>query len=186
VRLGFRAEGPLLLVLGGSQGAQALSRFVRVYAGLFAAHGIDVLHQVGPGRLGECASRFPGYRAVEYVDDVPLALRAATLVLCRGGASTVAEVGALCRPAWIVPYPYSADDHQTHNACLLAEGGGAKIVQQAKLDADAARGLVRLLGDDGAAERAAMSQALAGSIPTDGVTRLLAELQDLTPALARL
>jgi UDP-N-acetylglucosamine--N-acetylmuramyl-(pentapeptide) pyrophosphoryl-undecaprenol N-acetylglucosamine transferase len=182
VRLGFQGEGPLLLVLGGSQGAQALNRFVRVYAGLFAAHGIDLLHQVGPGRLVEGASSAaPGYRAVEYVDDVPLALRAATLVLCRGGASTVAEVGALCRPAWIVPYPYCADDHQAHNARQLAEGGGARIVRQADLDADAARALVRLAGDDGAAERGAMSRALEGRVPTDGVSRLWAELQDLAP-----
>jgi UDP-N-acetylglucosamine--N-acetylmuramyl-(pentapeptide) pyrophosphoryl-undecaprenol N-acetylglucosamine transferase len=185
VRLGLRAEGPLLLVLGGSQGAQALNRFVRVYAALFAAHGIDVLHQVGPGRHGEGASPARGYRAVEYVDDVPLALRAATLVLCRGGASTVAEVGALCRPAWIVPYPYCADDHQEHNARQLAEGGGARIVRQADLDAEAARTLVRLAGDGGAAERAAMSRALAGRVPTDGVSRLWAELQELAPALAR-
>jgi UDP-N-acetylglucosamine--N-acetylmuramyl-(pentapeptide) pyrophosphoryl-undecaprenol N-acetylglucosamine transferase len=150
--LGFEPELPLLVVLGGSQGALGLNRFVAAHAAFLSANGIQVLHQTGPGRASEGASSAPpGYRVVEYVDDVARALDAATLVLCRGGASTLAEVGALARPACVVPYPHSPDRHQELNAREL--GVGVRIVSEPELDAGFARELVRLIGPAGAAER---------------------------------
>ena len=173
-RLGFRGELPLLFVLGGSQGAAALNRFLAAHARALVQAGLQVLHQTGPGRAAEGAGEFAGYRAFEYIDDMAGALDAATLVLCRGGAATLAEVAARTRPALVVPYPHHADRHQERNA--LALGAGVRIVPEERLDAALVATLARLAGEDGARERAAMSRALASAIPHDGVARLADEL----------
>lgn len=174
VRLGFRADAPLLLVLGGSQGAAALNRFLAVHAHALVGKGLQVLHQTGPGRLAEAAAGLPGYQALEYLDAVAGALDAATLVLCRGGASTLAEVAARTRPALVVPYPHHRDRHQERNA--LALGAGVRIVPEERLDAALVATLARLAGAEGERERAAMSRALVNAIPRDGVVRLADEL----------
>jgi len=175
---GFRADRPLLVVLGGSQGALGLNRFVRDQARFWVEHGLGILHQFGPGRADEAAQDVPGfYRAVEYLHDVPAALRAASVVLCRGGASTLAEVGAARCPAWVVPYPHHADRHQERNARELA--GGVRIVDEARLDRAHAQELLRLAGPDGEAERGRMRAELAGRVPIDGAQRLWAELRAL-------
>lgn len=173
-RLGFRSEPPLLLVLGGSQGAAALNRFVAAEAAALAQAGLQVLHQTGPGRLAEAGAPCEGYRALEYLDDVAGALDAATLVLCRGGASTLAEVAARARPALVVPYPHHEDRHQEKNA--LALGAGVRIVPEELLQPSLVATLARLASAQGARERAAMSRALSGALPRDGVARLADEL----------
>jgi len=172
--LGFRADQPLLLVLGGSQGALGLNRFVAREARSFVAQGIQVLHQTGPGREAEGAEACTGYRAQAYLDDVAGALDAATVVLCRGGASTLAEIAARARPALVVPYPHHADRHQEKNA--LALGAGVRVVPEERLDAAMVGTLARLIGPSGARERAQMSRALLAAVPRDGVARLADEL----------
>ncbi len=173
-RLGWRPEQPLLLVLGGSQGAAGLNRFLAAQAPALVRGGLQVLHQTGPGRLGEGAAACAGYRALEYLDDVAGALDAATLVLCRGGASTLAEIAARARPALVVPYPHHRDRHQERNA--LALGAGVRVVPEERLDAALVTTLIRLAGPDGERERTAMSRALASAVPRDGVERLADEL----------
>jgi UDP-N-acetylglucosamine--N-acetylmuramyl-(pentapeptide) pyrophosphoryl-undecaprenol N-acetylglucosamine transferase len=172
--LGFEAARPLLLVLGGSQGALGLNRFLAAQAPALVAAGLQVLHQTGPGRLLEGASAQPGYRAVEYLDAVPTALDAATLVLCRGGASTLAEIAARARPALVVPYPHHADRHQEKNA--LALGAGVRVVPEERLGAELVPMLAELAHESGARARAAMTRALFAALPRDGVERLAEEL----------
>ncbi len=175
--LGLEADAPLLLVLGGSQGAGSLNTFVRERLDVLQRSGACILHQVGPGRGREGAEPHERYRAVETVDDVPTALRAATAVLCRGGASTLAEVAAARRPAWVVPYPHHADRHQERNAREL--GAGVRIVAEEGLDLAAAVELARWLGPDGATERGRMEEALAGAVSADAAPAILAQLRDL-------
>lgn len=177
---GFRAGAPLLLILGGSQGARSLNRFVVKHVDVFARRGISVLHQTGPGRLDEGAFEREGYRSVEYLHDVPRALCAATAVLCRGGASTLAEIGALQRPAFVVPYPHHPDRHQERNAQRLSDG--VRIVPDERLDGRFARELARICGREGALERERMVRALAGMVPGDGAARLWRELLRLVEA----
>lgn len=171
---GFATGAPLLVVLGGSQGALGLNRFVAAAAEVLAERGVAVLHQTGPGRLAEAAAPSPTYKPVEYVARVDRALRAASLVLCRGGASTLAELGALRVPAWVVPYPHHADRHQERNARQL--GAGVRVVPEAELDLEAARELARLCGPAGAERRAEMRAALEGRVPLDGAQRIWREL----------
>jgi UDP-N-acetylglucosamine--N-acetylmuramyl-(pentapeptide) pyrophosphoryl-undecaprenol N-acetylglucosamine transferase len=172
--LGFAPEKPLLVVLGGSQGALGLNRFLAAAAPVFAERGVSVLHQTGPGRLAEAAAPSPVYRPVEFLAQVDRALRAATFVLCRGGASTLAEVGAVRVPAWVVPYPHHADRHQERNARQL--GAGVRVVQESELDLELARELARLCGPTGAERRAEMRAALEGRVPLDGARRIWQEL----------
>jgi len=172
--LGFEPQAPLLVVLGGSQGALGLNRFLAAAAPVFAERGVSVLHQTGPGRLAEAAAPTPTYRPVEFLANVDRALRAATFVLCRGGASTLAEVGAVRAPAWVVPYPHHADRHQERNARQL--GAGVRVVQEGELDLELARELARLCGPTGAERRAEMRTALEGRVPLDGARSIWREL----------
>ena len=105
----------LVAVFGGSQGARSLNEFVRQHLAVLVGGGLSVLHQVGPGRAEEAGGEVVGYRAVDYLSDVPTALAAADLALCRGGASTLAELAVAQTPAWVVPYPGHADRHQLHD-----------------------------------------------------------------------
>lgn len=172
--LGFDPERPLLVVLGGSQGAAGLNQFVRTHAPAIVASGVQVLHQTGPGRSSEGLPSFTGYRAHEYVDPAWRALAASTAVLCRGGASTLAEVAALRRPAIVVPYPHHPDRHQEKNALEL--GDGVRIVQEERLGTSVRQDLVRLCDAAGAPERARMAAALERAVPLDGGARILSEL----------
>ena len=173
---GFDPERPLLVVLGGSQGALGLNRFVAANAEELVAGGLSVLHQCGPGRTGEGAGALQSYRAVEFVEDVPSLLAGADLALARAGASTVAELGAARVPAVFVPHPASPDRHQHRNAELL--GDGARVVDEAQLGAGCVELLIRLAGPQGAEERASMRATLSGKVPRDGARTVARELAD--------
>ena len=175
--LGFVPERPLLVVLGGSQGAGALNTFVATQLGEFLRQGVQVLHQTGPGRIGQGAEERAGYRKLEFVHDVHGALAAATLVLCRGGASTLAEVAALRRPAWVVPYPHHADRHQERNARELGEG--VELVAESRLDASFARELVQRTLASGEPELARRAAVLERVLPLDAAERIWKELAPL-------
>lgn len=175
--LGFHPDRPLLVVLGGSQGAKALNEFVAAHILLWSAHGLQVLHQTGPGRAAEAGAAHPGYRAVEFMDDVPSSLRAASAVLCRGGASTLAEVAAARCPAWVVPYPHHPDRHQELNARAL--GAGVVVQDQARLDATFARELLQHLVSVSGRVLEERSAALAGALPTDAALRIWRDLASL-------
>ena len=125
-------EGPVLLVFGGSQGAQVLNEAV---VEAFAAEGPAVLHLAGERDYPGLAPRVQRreYRLLPFTDDFGAALSAADLVLARAGGS-VWEVAAAGKPALLVPYPHATADHQTKNARYFADGGGAMVVPQEELD----------------------------------------------------
>ena len=176
--LGYSPDLPLLVVLGGSQGSTALNNFVRAHATAIVGAGVQILHQTGPKKLGEAAAQFTGYRAVEYVDAMHEVLAAATFCLCRGGASTLAEVAAMRVPAFVAPYPSHKDRHQEKNAAEL--GLGVRLVQDTELDTSARNELVRLCATAARDERALMSAALASAVPTDAAQRIWTELAALS------
>jgi UDP-N-acetylglucosamine--N-acetylmuramyl-(pentapeptide) pyrophosphoryl-undecaprenol N-acetylglucosamine transferase len=175
--LGFEPERPLLLVLGGSQGSSALNRFVASEAPALERSGLQILHQTGPGKRGEGRDDFGGYRAVEYVDPVHRALAAATVVLSRGGASTLAEIAAFGRPAIVVPYPHHADRHQERNAREL--GDGVRIVDERDLATAGRRAIERLAAPEASHERARMTERLRKALPADGASRVFAVLASI-------
>jgi UDP-N-acetylglucosamine--N-acetylmuramyl-(pentapeptide) pyrophosphoryl-undecaprenol N-acetylglucosamine transferase len=158
------APGPKrVLVLGGSQGAQALNeRVPRAVARVVAEVGpIDLLHQAGRDRDEEVRAAYAGIsgvRVVPFLDDVASEMVAADVVLARAGAVTVAEISAIGRAAIFVPFPHAADDHQAKNATALAELGGAVCIRQEAADeVRLATEITSLLADD--ARRVRMADA---------------------------
>jgi UDP-N-acetylglucosamine--N-acetylmuramyl-(pentapeptide) pyrophosphoryl-undecaprenol N-acetylglucosamine transferase len=144
-----------LLILGGSQGAHILSEMMPsalagLPAGLRAA--LRVSHQARPEDVALVGAAYAenGIAAEiqTFFADVPQRLARAHLAVCRAGASTIAELAAIGRPALLIPYPHAADDHQTANARAFTAAGGGWVVAQADLRADTlAVRLATLLGD---------------------------------------
>jgi UDP-N-acetylglucosamine--N-acetylmuramyl-(pentapeptide) pyrophosphoryl-undecaprenol N-acetylglucosamine transferase len=131
-RFELPAEGPVLLVLGGSQGALRLNELA---ADRWGAGGPAVLHLCGERdyeSLRERVSRVD-YRLLPFTDEIGAAYGAADLVLARAGGS-VWELAAAGLPAVLVPYPHATADHQTKNARRLEDAGGAVLVPEAELD----------------------------------------------------
>lgn len=132
---GFADDARVLLVFGGSQGAQSLNRAVAAAAEDLAALGISVLHAHGPKNsleLREPAPGDPPYVAVPYLDRMDLAYAAADLAICRSGAMTVAEVTAVGLPAVYVPLPIG-NGEQRLNALPVVGAGGGMLVADADL-----------------------------------------------------
>jgi UDP-N-acetylglucosamine--N-acetylmuramyl-(pentapeptide) pyrophosphoryl-undecaprenol N-acetylglucosamine transferase len=132
-RLGARAGGLNLLVLGGSQGARALNLHLPAalrLSGVCCA----IRHQTGAGALQATTTRYAdsGLKAetCAFIEDMPAAYAWADFVVCRAGASTLAELCAAGLPALLVPLPGAADDHQSRNADTLVEAGAALKVSE--------------------------------------------------------
>jgi len=132
-------DGPKVLVLGGSQGAHAINvAMVAAAAELGRRHpGLEIVHQTGQRDLADVREgyRLAGIsaRAESFLDGVAGEMRSADLVICRAGATTLAELAALGRPALLVPFPAAADDHQTKNALVLADRGAAAMLLEVAL-----------------------------------------------------
>ena len=130
-----------LLVFGGSQGARIFNAVMPRIARrlLDAVPSLTILHQAGKGNATatEEAYRVSGadparWTVAAYLDDMAKRFAGADLILCRSGASTVAELAAAGRPAVLVPFPGAADDHQRKNAEVFASSGAAELrLQQA-------------------------------------------------------
>ncbi|KUH83954.1 undecaprenyldiphospho-muramoylpentapeptide beta-N-acetylglucosaminyltransferase [Mycobacterium sp. IS-1556] len=162
---GFAPDARVLLVFGGSQGAQSLNGAVSAAAKDLAAAGISVLHAHGPKNtlvLREPADGDPPYVAVPYLDRMDLAYAAADLAICRSGAMTVAELTAVGLPAVYVPLPIG-NGEQRLNALPVVEAGGGLIVEDADLSPGVvADTVVNLLTDPGRMQTMTAAAALAG------------------------
>lgn len=133
-----------LLVFGGSQGARVFNKVMpEVAKGLMTyVDDLTILHQAGAGNVEsttkayrDCGVNPTRWQVMEYLDDMPRRFAEADLILCRSGASTVAELAAAGRASLLVPFPGAADDHQRKNADVLVEAGGALLRIQEKNDA---------------------------------------------------
>jgi UDP-N-acetylglucosamine--N-acetylmuramyl-(pentapeptide) pyrophosphoryl-undecaprenol N-acetylglucosamine transferase len=126
-RFGLEPDVPVLMVTGGSQGARAINAAVSGAAGALRRAGVQVLHIVGPENVIEVAPGSPPYVVVPFVDQMQYAYAAADFVVCRSGAMTCAELGAVGLPAVFVPLPLRGGE-QRLNAEPLAAAGAAVIV----------------------------------------------------------
>jgi UDP-N-acetylglucosamine--N-acetylmuramyl-(pentapeptide) pyrophosphoryl-undecaprenol N-acetylglucosamine transferase len=162
---GFADDAKVLLVFGGSQGAQRINQAVASAAKDFAAAGVSVLHAHGPKNtldLREPAEGDPPYVAVPYLDRMDLAYAAADLAVCRSGAMTVAEVTAVGLPAIYVPLPIG-NGEQRLNALPVVNAGGGLIVDDADLTPSLVADIVAgLLNDTGRLQSMTAAAALAG------------------------
>lgn len=135
------ADARVLLVFGGSLGAQAInSALASVKDELMSRSDLYIIHATGEKdyertrdllHLSDAeASR---YKLMPYLSDMALALAAADMVVSRAGASTVAEIAARALPAVLMPYPEATADHQSKNARLLVDAGAAKLMRDAEV-----------------------------------------------------
>lgn len=134
--LGLRRDLPTFFAFGGSLGAHRLNEvLLEVWKALHAAgQAFQVLHVTGTRDYEAFAAPFtaagiPG-KMLPYCHDMPNAYAAADLVFCRSGASTIAELAAAGRPAFLVPYPYATNDHQWFNAQVLVGRGLAEACRE--------------------------------------------------------
>lgn len=144
---GFSDDDRVLLVFGGSQGAQSLNRAVSGAADDLAAAGIAVLHAHGPKNVLQLRVPAVGdrpYVAVPYLSRMDLAYAAADLVICRSGAMTVAEVTAVGLPAVYVPLPIG-NGEQRLNALPVVGAGGGLLIADADLTPEFITETVRVL-----------------------------------------
>jgi UDP-N-acetylglucosamine--N-acetylmuramyl-(pentapeptide) pyrophosphoryl-undecaprenol N-acetylglucosamine transferase len=145
---------PTLLVFGGSQGAHAINQaMIESLPGLHGKiPGIHIIHQTGQRDYDQvlAAYRQSGISAEvhKFIDDMPGTFGRADLLVCRSGASTVAEITAAGKPAIFVPFPAAADDHQNVNARALERAGAAVVVEESNLGAAyLVETIAALLGD---------------------------------------
>lgn len=165
---GLPAQGPVLLVFGGSQGARTLNDAVAAALPGLVAAGVAVLHAHGKGH--EPAAAAPGYVPLPYIERMDLAYAAADAVLGRAGAMTVAELSAVGLPAMYVPLPIGNGEQALNAGPVVAAGGGV-IVEDAALTGEVVLArLVPLLTDP--QRLAAMGAAARSSGHADAAEKL--------------
>jgi UDP-N-acetylglucosamine--N-acetylmuramyl-(pentapeptide) pyrophosphoryl-undecaprenol N-acetylglucosamine transferase len=149
--LGLRPDAPTLLAFGGSQGALGLN--AALPRALRSVPGTQVLHLAGRGKAEAVAAAYrdAGVAADvrEYLEDMASAYGAADLVVCRSGASTLAELAAQAAPSVLVPYPHAAAGHQDLNARVFERAGAAVRLPEGELGARLGPVLNDLLGREG-------------------------------------
>ena len=158
------AGPPRVLIFGGSQGAHAINvAMVEAAAGLAARNlGLEITHQTGERDLELVRD---GYRRAglaarvePFLFDMAREMKLADLVVCRSGATTIAELTASSRPAIFIPLPTAADDHQRVNAEVLVKARAAEMIEQRDLTGERLAGRIAAVASDGSARRA-MSDA---------------------------
>jgi UDP-N-acetylglucosamine--N-acetylmuramyl-(pentapeptide) pyrophosphoryl-undecaprenol N-acetylglucosamine transferase len=177
---GLPAGVPVILVVGGSRGARSINTAVSAAIPLVAAQREVVwLWQTGEldfERLAPQWGNTPHVILRAYLDDMPAALTAAAMLVCRAGAMTLAEITAMGKPAILVPFPGAVDDHQTANARSLVDAGAAELVPDAALDGPRlAQLVVELLADPARLQR--MGKASAALARPQATAELAAALE---------
>ncbi len=172
--IGERAPGvsKTLVITGGSQGARVFNDVMPRIARelLQAVPGLKILHQTGANRELEVRLAYTAggasagrWQTEEFFRDMPEVFAGASLLLCRSGASTMAELAAAGRPSLLVPFPRAADDHQRRNAEAFARVGAAAMLLEAEMTPERLLGaLLAMLGDeDGLREMSGRARGLA-------------------------
>jgi len=153
-----------LLIFGGSAGAHRLNETLPQAVGLLqkGSDELRIVHQTGKADQAEVSAAYArlGIQAevVPFIDAMRAMYLASDLVVCRAGATTVAELTSLGRPAILIPYPYAVDDHQRANAEILVEAGAARMLLDTELTPERISEELRALMTD-QTQLAAMAQA---------------------------
>lgn len=189
---GLEADRRTLLVFGGSLGARRINTAAIDSAGRWSNAGrLQMLHVTGARDAGEVAAGWAArdlagllVRTETFVERMELAYAAADVVVCRGGASTLAELTAVGLPAIIVPLPSAVADEQRANARVLAEAGAALVVDDAGLDGAAlvAAGEPLLTDPERTAQMSRAAAALGRPDAADRVAAVLLTAAGRAPA----
>lgn len=177
-----------VLIFGGSQGARTLNQAAVATQGRWARPAeLQILHAAGASLHAETSAAWeaarrthpePRVRCVDFIDDMAAAYAAADVVVCRAGATSIAELTVLGEPAVLVPYPHATGDHQRHNAQALAQAGAAAVIDDGELDGERLVGTLEpwLLDADARAAVAAAARSFGRPDAATNVARLLLDL----------
>ena len=188
-------EKPLLISFWGSLGAERMNEAM---AGFFNSNLRDGrfrhIHATGKGgveklkksllELGAHPELPPGLEIREYIEEMPALMAEADLVLCRAGASTIAELTALGKPAVLIPSPNVVDDHQTPNALRLQKRGGAVVLDESECTGDVLyNSVLGIITDE--ARLAGMSEAQRALGAPDAAERIAGIIIDIAGGNAK-
>jgi UDP-N-acetylglucosamine--N-acetylmuramyl-(pentapeptide) pyrophosphoryl-undecaprenol N-acetylglucosamine transferase len=174
----------VLLILGGSGGAKALNDIMeREISYLHNDLGISVLWQCGEKYLSDIKKRlnlenYPNVRLTAFIDDMPAAYGAASLVVTRAGAGTCSELMNIGKPAILVPSPNVAGNHQEKNAQSLVKQGGAQILREEDLEKEFSTQVKELIFNEEILER--MSAAMKKIAKPEAAKQIAQEILTLT------
>lgn len=189
-QLGMDDGRPLIVSFWGSLGAAVMNRQTAEFLALEARSGCPFHHVHAAGVVGSRQmaeylatagvdlSKLPDLEVREYIHDMGTLMRAADLVICRAGASTISELTALGVPAIIVPSPNVTHNHQEHNARVLSDAGGAVLMHEQDSSGQKLYDTAcSILSDD--SRRASMSQAMASLGVIDAAEQIYAAVMFL-------
>ncbi len=174
---GFDGVKPVLLMTGGSLGAQSVNKCLREALPQLLEN-MDVLHLCGKGNLDESLLGTPGYCQKEFLsEEMPDALAVADIVLSRAGSNTLSELLALHKPMLLVPYPLGASrGDQIENAKSYAKQGLARVLMQEDMTAQSMTdGLLKLLAEKDELQKTLEQYPVQDG--TDAVLKLIEEAQ---------
>lgn len=163
-RLGISPDVTTVLIFGGSRGARKINQaVVEAYAKL-AKKPLQILHITGELEFSTVTEHVDEakakleldgmstefiYKPYAFYSEIQELYAVSDLLVCRAGASTIAEITALGKAAILIPYPYATDDHQTKNAEMLTSVGAAKILLDSELSGERLVSEVAVLCEDG-------------------------------------
>jgi UDP-N-acetylglucosamine--N-acetylmuramyl-(pentapeptide) pyrophosphoryl-undecaprenol N-acetylglucosamine transferase len=158
--LGLDPASPVMLVMGGSQGASAVNKAVLEAVPLLlkSIPALQILHLTGTANFEMISASYKALtsraKVFPFLREIEMALGAASVAISRAGASSLAEIAAMQVPSILVPYPAAADDHQYHNARGFAQSGAARMFVQSQLRAEQlAHTAAELIMDDFVAQQ---------------------------------
>jgi len=177
--LGLDEHKPVLLVMGGSQGARQINQLMigALPPLLQAAPTLQFIHLTGRDDIEKVRAAYQAHdcpaRTYDFLADMAPVLAAADLAVSRAGASSLAEFAACRVPALLIPYPHAADNHQLHNALAFEQSGAARALPLHGISSESlAREILALLADE--AKRGVMRQAL-GAWRGEAAANIIAE-----------
>jgi UDP-N-acetylglucosamine--N-acetylmuramyl-(pentapeptide) pyrophosphoryl-undecaprenol N-acetylglucosamine transferase len=189
-RFGVGDRDVMLLVFGGSRGARRINdAMVSSARALLADPALRVVHVAGRIEAEAVADRVreqlgrddERYRVIDYIDEMGDAIAASDVVVARAGATSIAELTVVGRPAVLIPYPYATEDHQTRNARAVAEAGAAVVIADETVDGHTLAGAVLgLVSDPGRRERMAAAARTLGR--PDAAARVADQARDAVAA----
>ena len=137
---GLNPDKKTILVMGGSQGAQALNSAIILNLNKIYEAGIQLLHITGPSDFERVKSHYEEFSnfscVIPFSSEMHLAYSVSDIAIVRSGASSLAEISAYSIPSILVPYPFATDDHQTLNANHYVKNGAAFLLPENKLNAN--------------------------------------------------
>jgi len=174
-------EKRTLLIVGGSLGAHSINEAVTGILGILVNEGFRIIWQTGTADFHQVSDAASGFTSRdicvrEFIDRMDLAYAACDLVICRAGATTIAELTRLGKPSILIPYPFAAANHQLENARTLASAGAAEMISDQEISARLVPVIRELFDGNRLAEMSARSRKLGKPDAANVIARHVVEL----------